>query len=353
MKCLLHISVISGGGAERVLCQLANHLVTTGEVIMLVSHRSENEYELDGRVNKYYLDELENGATLVKQVKNIRKFIKNEKPDIAISFLPEANFRLLIANWGLKTKTLISIRNDPQKEYASNIYKAIANILYPFADGIVFQTKSAQEYFPAKVQRKSRIIMNQVVSSFFLTEHLSEDYYVATGRLNPQKNYFLMIDAFDKLVKQYPESELRIYGEGELRERLQKYIEELSLEKNIKLMGRSDNISEVLSHAKCFLLSSDFEGMPNGLLEALAVGVPCIATDCPCGGPSTVIENGVNGILTPVKNTEKFYEALQEIEDSPDRRKALSKIAKQKAEEFSPTKVFEEWGAFIEQIITI
>ena len=76
MKCLLHISVISGGGAERVLCQLANHLVTTGEVIMLVSHRSENEYELDGRVNKYYLDELENGATLVKQVINIRKFIK-------------------------------------------------------------------------------------------------------------------------------------------------------------------------------------------------------------------------------------------------------------------------------------
>lgn len=351
MKCLLHISVISGGGAERVLCQLSNYLVKTSEVILLISHKTQNEYELDGRIRKMYIeDEIENHS-IINQIKYIRNLIRKECPDICISFLPEPNFRLLLSSIGLKTKTLISVRNDPEKEYSSSIYKGLANILYPIADGIVFQTKSAKEWFSKKIQHKSRIIMNQVASDFFSTKHSSEEYFIATGRLNSQKNYYLMIEAFSKIIQKYPKEELRVYGEGELKKELEIYIKNLKADENVMLMGRTDNIAEVLSHAKGFLLSSDFEGMPNGLLEAFAVGVPCISTDCPCGGPQTIIKNGFNGLLTPVNDSEKFYCAILEVIENPDKRKQMAKNAKIKAEEFSPEKVFGDWMAYIDELV--
>ena len=353
MKCLLHISVISGGGAERVLCQLSNHLVKSSEVILLISRKTKFEYELDSKIKKVYLEDELKRVSFVNQIRFIRLMIQKESPDVCISFLPEPNFRLLLAKIGLKVKTLISVRNDPEKEYSSFIYKRLAYFLYPMADGIVFQTEGARKWFPDRIQRKSQIIMNQVSSTFFLTRHIEEQYFVATGRLSAQKNYYLMIDAFSKIIQKYPDEQLRIYGDGELKDELQAYIDNLNADNNIMLMGRTDDIAGVLSHAKGFLLSSDFEGMPNGLLEALAVGIPCVSTDCPCGGPDTVIENDVNGILTPVNDVNEFHKAILEIVENTTSRLEMGRKAKIKAKDFSPEKVFEDWMTYIDKLTAI
>jgi len=124
----------------------------------------------------------------------------------------------------------------------------------------------------------------------------------------------------------------------------------LGMEENIHFMGPSSDIPGALARAKAFLMSSDFEGMPNGMLEAMAVGLPCIVTECPCGGPKAVIESGKDGILVPVSDEDAFYQALCRLEENPDFRKSVAEQAKEKAEMFSPGKIFAKWEEYIMKV---
>lgn len=346
MKILLYTSVLSGGGAERVLCQLANGFLEDNEVVLVASYESENEYLVNKKVKKIYLCK-HNSDGFIKQVRALRGVLKDEKPDMCISFLPAPNIKLLLANIGLNLKTIISVRNDPSKEYSSIVFRLAAKYIYPFADGVVFQTKQAKDWFPQKIQNKSEIIMNQVNSVFFNRKKIGSDYWVATGRLNVQKNYPLMIDAFRKVVDQKRDAKLRIYGTGELCDNINCLIRNYGLEDNIKLMGKTDDIPQVLENAKGFILSSDFEGMPNGLLEAFAMGVPCISTDCPCGGPAMIISDGINGYLVPVKDADGLYRKIMLIESDEERARAISEQAKKDALAYHPDKIIEQWLEYV------
>ena len=192
--------------------------------------------------------------------------------------------------------------------------------------------------------------MNQVAEKFFSVKKEKEDYYVATGRLNQQKNYPMMIRAFARFVKDYPDEKLYIYGNGDLREELNELIKNLNVERNILLKGPSNDIPDVLKNAKGFLLSSNYEGIPNGLLEAMAVGVPCISTDCPCGGPKMIINHNENGLLIPVGDEDKLYEALCCLENE-DLRKKISTNAKKSAESFKPDVIYENWEKYLKEVV--
>ena len=135
-----------------------------------------------------------------------------------------------------------------------------------------------------------------------------------------------------------------------LKQKLQDKIIQNENGNSIILKGRSDNINIVLSHAKAFILSSNFEGMPNGLLEAMAVGVPCISTDCPCGGPRTIITNGINGILVPVGDVDSMVMALCRVEEDTIFSQLISDAAKETSKMFEPSKVYDEWNLFVEQV---
>lgn len=352
MKCILFTSVLSGGGAERVLCELANSLSYKHSCILVAAYKTENEYMLLPSVRKEYIDGSASTKNPLKQLVRLRNILKKEKPDICVSFLPQPNFKLLISSIGLPVKKLISVRNDPRKEYSGRMDQLLLRLLYPMAHGIVFQTEDAQAWFSPELQKKSRIIMNQVSARFFNTQRKEEKYYVATGRLNRQKNYGLMIRSFASFAAEYPSAVLKIYGEGELRQELEELICELEMEGNIRLMGASTDVPELLSNAKAFLLSSDFEGMPNGLLEAMAMGLPCVSTDCPCGGPRTVIEDYTNGILVPVGDESAFAEALYELEASLSLREKLGKAARIKALEFHPEHVVQQWENYMKELCT-
>jgi glycosyltransferase involved in cell wall biosynthesis len=193
--------------------------------------------------------------------------------------------------------------------------------------------------------------MNQVSDSFFDVERGGEPHdIVSVGRLTAQKNQALLIRAFARIAGRTKEK-LRLYGAGELREELQALIESLGLSERVRLMGLSGNVAGDVRNARMFVLSSDYEGLPNALLEAMAMGLPCVSTDCQGGGPAMVIENGVNGLLTPIGDEEALAAAMLRLLQNPEEAEAMGRAAKKAAERFRPDAVFEQWRQYAEDIL--
>jgi len=221
----------------------------------------------------------------------------------------------------------------------------------PRADGCVFQTQEQKDYFPEKLQQKSRIIMNQVNESFFEASHEGERRGIAAvGRLNHAKNQAMLIRAFSRIADKTDEK-LLIYGMGELYEELDALIKELGLEGRVKLMGSTNDVAGAIKGAKLFVMSSDYEGLPNALLEAMALGLPIVSTDCKGGGARMVIKQGENGLLCPVGDDKALAEAMLRLLDEPEYAAKLGRAAKLSAEDFRPQRVFRLWEDYVEEII--
>ncbi|WP_311516627.1 glycosyltransferase family 4 protein [uncultured Anaerococcus sp.] len=353
MKIAFYINAIHEGGAERVMVNLANDFVNRGDEIILITSFKDNwEYPYSDKIKRYVLEENPASFSKIKRninrVKELRKILKNERPDCLVSFMAEPNYRAIVASLGLDNKILISVRNDPEKEYSGIIERFLGKNLLPLADGCVFQTKEAQEWFPKKLQRKSKIIYNTVKDDFFnIQRNVEENTVVTCGRLEEQKNHKMLIDAFELVVKKCKDAKLFIYGEGSLRNELQNIIDEKELSNNIKLCGNSKDIPGVLRSADVFVLSSDYEGMPNALMEALAAGVPSISTDCPCGGPRMLIDNYKNGILTTPGNHEELGKALLQIIGNLSLKNKFSIESKNKAEVYRSSTISDMWYNYI------
>lgn len=354
MKILFYINTICGGGAGRVMVNLAKFFSDTGyETVLLTSFRDACEYPISENVKRLTLEEEEIKQCRIKRnisrIKKLREVLKDEKPDIAVSFMAEPNFRLLIASLGLKVKTIVSVRNDPNREYAGRIGKLVGTWILPLADGCVFQTKEAQAWFPKRLQRKSTIIFNAVKEEFFHIERqpvLGE--IVTCGRLAPQKNHKLLIDAFAEVAKLHPYARMKIYGEGSLRQSLKAQINELGLQKKVFLMGATNDVGKALQTADLFVLSSDYEGMPNALMEAMAAGVPCISTDCPCGGPRELFQKLLYKQLTYIKDKNSMVEKIHLfLSMDIDEKNKLSNKTKELAECFSSEKINSFWEKYL------
>ena len=356
MKIAFYINTSGRGGAERVIVNLADYFAEEGNRTLIInSYPIEDEYKLSESVERIFLEDKPSRKSFLKKnltyVKKLRRILKDEKPDILVSFMAEPNFRSLIAARRLKVKTVISIRNDPKKEYPTFLYRFLAKRLYKGADGIVFQTDEALKFFSEKIRRKSVVIMNSVDPEFFDTEKTAEDYCVAVGRLTAQKNYPLMIKAFKKVLADFPDKKLLIYGDGELKESLETLIKGEGAEENIIIKGRTDDVPDVLSRAEVFIMTSDYEGMPNALLEAMAAGVPVICTDCPCGGPKTVIEDGINGFLINTGDADALVGKLKLIFSDYGLRRTLSNNAKIQAKNFLPETINARWKEYLENLV--
>ncbi|MBQ2960355.1 MAG: glycosyltransferase [Oscillospiraceae bacterium] len=356
---MLYLTSLHKGGAERVFVQLAEKFAECGYKSIIVTSfvdKNKGEYELSDNVLRLTLeDELIVQSRLMRnytRIKKLRALCKQYKPAILISCMQEPNFRAVLATAGLPIKNLVSVCNAADKEYPGILGKIVGKVLMPTAEGCVFQTVEEKVWFPKRLQDKGRIIMNQVNSSFFEHEFNGERHdFVSVGRLNPQKNQALLIRAFNQIKDKTDES-LFIYGEGELKENLQALINELGLEERVKLMGTTSDVANAIKGARAFVMSSDYEGLPNALLEALALGLPCICTDCLGGGPAMVINSGENGILVPMGDEDALAQAMLGILADSEKAEALGKAAKISAENFRPEKVFELWRDYVEDILS-
>lgn len=356
-KIAFYINTIArGGGAERVISQLVNSFSKLQyEVWLLTSEMRKIEYPICSEVKRVVLEERKEQSFLKRnlyRVFKLRTFCKENNIELLVSFMAEPNIRAILATRLINTKCIVSVRNDPTKEYGGFFGKQIMKYVMPLANGCVFQTDDAMRAFPQKLQNKSIVIMNDVAEIFFDVDRCVDKGNIVTiGRLSAQKNHLFLIQAFEEVLKEHPSYKLNIYGEGDLRESLETYINDRNLDDYIKLNGKTEDVVSVLKKAEIFVLPSLYEGMPNALLEAMAVGVPSVSTDCPCGGPRMLIENMKNGILVPVNEKKNLIEAINCLIENDELRSVISKNARLCANEYKPDIVFENWRKYIDSYL--
>lgn len=355
MKILFTIGTLGGGGAERNVTLLANELVKKNyEVAILAIWGDELAYRLDEHVEYIALDPKINSKVVkcLKQVYDIRKYVKRIQPDIIVSFLADVNAFVLLRTRFLNCKVIVSERNDPNRDPYIKLFRILRRLMYPYADGYVFQTPEAKKYFDRIIGEKPvEIIINPVRND--LPVHNDNDSRIITTacRLMPQKNIPMLINAFEIVRSKYPEYKLHIYGEGDLKDELQKLIHNKNLDKVVLLKGFDKKAYERINESEIFVLSSDYEGMSNSMIEALAMGMPVVVTDCPIGGARMMIKNRNNGILVPVGNTEKFAEAILDVIEDSELRHRISMEAVKVRENNAMTPILNKWISLINGVL--
>jgi len=355
---MLYLNSLHRGGAERVFVQLADRFRKNGwRTILVTSYTPPDhvEYPVPEGVERYNMEpELLRESRLKRnlgRIAKLRALIRKCKPDLLVTCMQEPNFRGMVASMGLPVKRLVSVCNASEKEYPGKLGLLVGKVLMPMAEGCVFQTEEEKRWFPRRLQRKGRIIMNQVNPAFFDVQFDGQRRDIVTvGRLNEQKNQALLIRAFARIADKTDDN-LLLYGTGELKEELRVLIHRLGLEERVRLMGVSTDVANDIKGAKLFVLSSDFEGLPNAMLEAMALGLPCVCTDCLGGGPAAVIEQGVNGLLVPVRDEEALADAMLRLLNDPAEAAAIGQEARRRAERFRPEPVFALWQQYAEDIV--
>lgn len=359
-RIALFISSLQKGGSERVMVNLAEYFHEKKyDVILVTQYKKENEYSISPEIRRVYSEpeehELQNGRikNFCVRYRTLRNIWKAYKPDVILSFLGKNNLMAVITAAFLPLKVAVSVRGEPTMEYEGKWMQFIAKFVFRFADGVALQTQRACEFFPKAVRNKSKILSNPL-NPQFLHRALCEErdnLITAVGRLDDNKNHAMLIHAFAKIAEEYPAMKLVIYGEGELRPSLESLIVEKGLEDRISLPGSINDVADRICKARIFALTSNTEGMPNSVMEAMALGVAVVATDCPCGGPAELIEDGVNGLLVPVGDAYALADAFRRILEDRDFEKKLGENAMQIARRLSPEKVNQEWEEFLKQLL--
>lgn len=351
-KVLFVTSSLSGGGAERVLTTVANYLKKNGAVVEILktSPRIKENYGLDIGIPVIQLPKISTNKEIKAflMVHNIRKVFCQHKDYVIISFLSDNNMLSILASRGLGNKLIISERNDPSRNCGNKYLRWIRNQLYLLADWNVFQTEEAKQYFCSSIQRRSSVIPNPV----FMKEENYNDFpvekaIIAVGRLTPQKNYPMLINAFDIFHRVHPDYKLRIFGDGPLKDEITALIEDRGLSDTVELREFTKTIYTEMKKSTVYVSSSDYEGISNTMLEALALGVPTVVTDCPVGGGRLAIEDGVSGFLVPVGDFKTMAEKLCQIVEDETLRNRFSQKSQSVKEKFGVERICGMWEEII------
>lgn len=361
-KIAFHLNCLEQGGAERVVTNLANQFVENGyQVVIATEWYGQDEFWTDPRVKRVHVglregdDKKPHLLQILLRIKYLKDFIKTERPDILIPFARKALYRGLMAAYFMKIPVLISIRTDPVGHYEEISDKIQIPVLFKRADGCVFQTEGAREFFAPRLQENSRIILNPINPKYIgvpMPKKRNKSV-VQSGRLVDFKNQPMLIRAFIEVHKKHPDYDLKIYGGDSLdgtKEILEGLIAENHAEDYIHLMGASDNLEKDLVDAALFAFTSDWEGLPNALMEAMALGLPIVATDCPCGGPRTIMTNEVDGLLIPIKDAKALEEGINRLIENSDFAEELGMQARKIAERANGDVVFAQWRDYIEEL---
>lgn len=348
---IFFIGTLCNGGAERVVSILAGHMAKQGmDVEILTYYDRPVSYELDSGVKLTAVETMTGSGNKIKNLLAIRKYFKKHAK-VVISFLAPFNIMAIAANFGSGVPIIVADRNDPTKVPSNTVVRKVRDILYRFATGVVVQTQKNKAYFSQAVQKKSRVIYNPIDLKEYAGIALKtekEKKIVTAGRLMPQKNQKMMIRAFADVYAKHPDYQLVIYGEGPSRQELETLIKELGMEDGIMLPGNMSDIHEHLKSAEIFVLSSDYEGMPNALIEAMCLGLPCISTKV--SGATDLIKDHENGILTDLDSREQLKAAMLELTENKELAKKLAANASKLNEELEVSKIMQQWIQFIKEL---
>ena len=351
MRISFFIGRMEGGGAEKVISVLANYYVKCGnnvDLVLLLGPEVNNDlFHLSDQIRIIDMSSNRVGyiSNLCHWFRSIRHYVRINKPDKIVSFIGRINALVLTATLGLNVPILVSERSNPKTDGRSFLMRKYCDIIYRRAAAIVFQTKFAQNCFSNKLNRISHIIPNPIEIIDINTTDVNNDLIVTAGRLQPEKNHAMLITAMGILHKQKPNVRCEIFGEGALRELLQSQIELENLDEVVTLPGVKNNLLEYEAKAKIFVLTSNYEGLSNALMEAMMLGKICISTDY--DGVEDIINNGVDGIIIPRNDPQKLAEILLEVLDT-DNYLFMRQNARKKMMSYSKPIILKQWDSVIQ-----
>lgn len=363
MKISFVTSTLTSGGAERVISLLANNFAERGyevEMIALTSI-SPDYYPLDPKVKFIHADKVSKGG-LLGELWWFRKHIKKEQPDVVIAFMEAVYEFVLLALLGTKIPVISSERLDPA--LISWPRKVLRWLLLPTATAHVVQTQQIKQYYNQRIQKKTHIIYNPVNEKVFNDNENDDENnnlglkikderlnrIISVGRLYPQKNQKMMIEAFAKIAPKFPEWSLVIYGEGHLRKVLEKMIQDsrFKIQDKVLLPGRCETVIKEVAKSKVFCLSSDYEGMSNAMIEALCVGTPVISTRV--SGTDELIREGENGLLVDIGDTEGLAQAFEKLLSNQELREQIGKEGQKLAAQFKTETIVDQWEELVHRL---
>ncbi len=340
IKILLICNCLYGGGSERVFCLLANYLFAQRYQVKIITFKAGPRNPLPDKLPVVELSAQGHFGRLWQ----LRREIKQYNPDVLISFEYYVNLVTIVASLGFGKKIIVSERNNPAVIGAGTIKTPLRNFLYRFCDTLVCQTPEAKAFFPKNIQDKTVIIPNPI------SPHLPEPYngprkpvVVTFCRLHKQKNLPLLIEAFEKFHQQFPQYTLEIYGDGPEKEHLQAQIHALNAKEYIRLYPARADVHAPILQSAMFVSSSDFEGLSNSMLEAMAIGLPTICTDCTGGGARMMIQDGYNGLLVPCKDAPALAKAMAKLAHNPEFARQLGKKSAELVHQLDSPKICMRW----------
>lgn len=390
------------GGAERVICNLAEYFYGEGyRVTMVTKVRDEKEYELNPGIRRIIADitpEEETGSrirNLFARISKLKRIWKEVKPDVIVSFIRKNNLMAIASAAPLGIPVIVSVRSAPERELKGFGFKTISFLLFRQAAGVVLQTREAYDFFPGYIRAKAVVLPNSINPDFLKeSEKLAlernndingasnekpekvaventninreeakvidsrvgfskrEKKIITVGRIDDNKNQRMLVEAYAKIAGQYPEWSLELIGDGSGRKLLEEYVSTLPCKDRISFTGAVDDVVGRMSKASIFVLPSKIEGMPNALIEAMVMGMACISTDCPCGGPRDLIAaDESNGILVPVDNVDAMAMALKRLITNDTLRQSMGENARKIIATLHPDTVNKQWKNYIEHVM--
>lgn len=352
---MVAIGSLRFSGAERVLVALTNALKNEGHEIIFLTMKGDEKspYKdpIDSDIN-IHIVEIE-GNLLTKNLKRIftiHNIILKRRPDVIIAFGYILNPIMILAGMFTRVPVIISERNDPQITPGEKLYRVLRRFVYPLSTMLVVQTDEIADFFKPFMREKVTIIPNPITNQNLPPRYIGErkTTIVSVGRLDQkQKNEILLFRAFSKISGDYLDHTVVVYGDGEDRQLLEDEVAKLGMEERIELAGAKDGIMSLIRDAGMFVLSSEFEGMPNALIEAMAMGIPCISTDCGGGGARALIRPYVNGLLVRRNDADQLAEAMRYIIENPEESSKMADEAILIRETHSINAIIKQWNQLL------
>jgi GalNAc-alpha-(1->4)-GalNAc-alpha-(1->3)-diNAcBac-PP-undecaprenol alpha-1,4-N-acetyl-D-galactosaminyltransferase len=367
MQLTLVSATLSCGGAERVLVLLAEGFLRQGHDVAVVtlSGKENDFYQLPPGVKRIALDVMQQSPYLLAAVKNnfyrllqLRSAIQSLQPDAVISFVAHTNIVTVLSLQATGYPVIVTEHCDVGMKYVGAIWEKLRRITYPRAAKVVCVSQGVASAFEWVPVEKRSVIYNPLVirENLQAEAHLPQSidmqkqWIVAIGRLTYQKGFDLLISAFGQIATRFPEWQLIILGEGELRQELEAYVAKLGLSHQIVLPGVVHNPFAILRKAKFLTMASRFEGFPMVHGEALACGLPVVCTDCP-SGPREIVRDRIDGILVPNGDVTALAQAMQRLMTDETARQQLASRAPEVSARFSLESVMRKWEALFKEVV--
>ncbi len=354
-KILLIMHDINYGGAAKMFAFLSNGLCEIGNDVYVYTYEGlEPNYPLKIDVN-YIPAKIIPHNLLFKRLLpfvSVRKTVKMVKPDVVISFLPNANLYSILGTSFTKIPVIITERSDPFNEKGALL--EIKRYFFRFADGAVFQTEGARNYYCKRLIDRSVVIPNPVTTCYHplvsYNNRIDEVVFVARFYIK-QKRQDIMVLAFKKVLEKYPNLKLVFCGEGEDIPKIVDMVAKEGITHNVIFEGKVINVRKRIEKAKVFVLTSDYEGIPNALIEAMVSGLPVVSTDCSPGGARLLIEHKKNGLIVPTGDVDSIADAIVFLLDNPEIAEQLGNEAQKIIEKYSPIRITKMWDEFIDSVV--